>query len=467
MGVQELVDQAAYRESARTKYDLVQVINNFTNLQPKLSTYIHNDGSESQQVVLEGTIPIVYQGATYNIPMDIFIMLQHPVEVPKCYVRPTSNMMIKPGHSFVNADGLVSTEHVLTMTGSSAQQYNLTDFLFAMSQLFGNEPPLFTKPKPRVNAGSGGGGDYTQSATARTPVAQPRGDNRMRINPPFPSSGSSGRSSQSQSDGQPLHALGARPPASACSSGTQGCGGMASTTTCGLCYMAAMAEQPPPPEKTNSGASASLVNSAKSNYSSDAEGSSSATHASSVDTAKFATPRKEMEMLLTEKLQIALVSNFSKKRDDLELAMQGEEAMKGASTALDAQFKELEAMKRDLTAGLESISAKAGALEALKADEHRKEVKLEDRLVPHDSLSSQVVKLTAEQAAIEDCIYYLERALASASNPSVEISEFLFHTRKMSRDLFIRKHHLNKIAKVLARGEAGLGTGKEKEKDGS
>ena len=79
--------------------------------------------------------------------------------------------------------------------------------------------------------------------------------------------------------------------------------------------------------------------------------------------------------------------------------------------------------------------------------------------MPFDPLSGQIVKLTAEQAAIEDCIYYLERALASASNPSVEISDFVFHTRKLSRDLFMRKQHLTKIAKAVRDSESSGGDG--------
>ena len=69
-------------------------------------------------------------------------MLHHPVEVPKCYVR----------HIQYDdqAWSLLCESRWLSVVGScaeddgiSAQQYNLTDFLFAMSQLFGMSPAVY------------------------------------------------------------------------------------------------------------------------------------------------------------------------------------------------------------------------------------------------------------------------------------------------------------------------------------
>ena len=79
--------------------------------------------------------------------------------------------------------------------------------------------------------------------------------------------------------------------------------------------------------------------------------------------------RIEMERMLTEKLQIALVSNFSKNRDDLETAMHEEENMKKATNALESQFRTLEAMREQLVAGLVEISTKTADLVKLEASQ--------------------------------------------------------------------------------------------------
>jgi hypothetical protein len=138
----------------------------FSNLDASLGTLIHNDGTESQQVVMKGTIPISYQGATYNIPIEVFVMLRHPREMPRVYVRPIATMMIKPGHTFVNADGLVGSEPVLrSIGGSYNSSYELVNYLLGMATLFGQEPPLFTRPKPRVQVYNHGANDtYSNSS---------------------------------------------------------------------------------------------------------------------------------------------------------------------------------------------------------------------------------------------------------------------------------------------------------------
>ena len=61
-----------------------------------------------------------------------------------------------------------------------------------------------------------------------------------------------------------------------------------------------------------------------------------------------------------------------------------------------------------------------------------------------------MVRLAGEQAAIEDTIYYLERALASAENPSVQVADFVFHTRKLARNEFMKRRHLGKIMQAIA-----------------
>ena len=87
---------------------------NLPSLTPNIGTLIHNDGLETTQVVLSGTVPIIYKNVTYNIPVDVFILAEYPVKQPLVYVRPTSNMMIKPSHSFVDNNGYVNTNIVLT-----------------------------------------------------------------------------------------------------------------------------------------------------------------------------------------------------------------------------------------------------------------------------------------------------------------------------------------------------------------
>lgn len=53
------------------------------------------------------------QGVKYNIPVQLWLSEHFPHRAPIVYVVPTSDMIIKPRHSFVDASGIVSTPYIL------------------------------------------------------------------------------------------------------------------------------------------------------------------------------------------------------------------------------------------------------------------------------------------------------------------------------------------------------------------
>lgn len=71
---------------------------------PKVERLIHNNGAESELLVLSGTIAMFYQGKQYNIPVDIYVSEPYPEVPPRCYVRPTKDMEIKIGHRHVDRE---------------------------------------------------------------------------------------------------------------------------------------------------------------------------------------------------------------------------------------------------------------------------------------------------------------------------------------------------------------------------
>jgi len=106
---------------------------------------IHNDGNESKLLVLTGTIPIVYKGVTYNIPIDIYIPETHPVVGPKLFVRPTSNMIVQSNHKNVDSEGLVNLPYLNSWSSNSS----LLDLIHILCAAFSNAPPLYTKSNKR------------------------------------------------------------------------------------------------------------------------------------------------------------------------------------------------------------------------------------------------------------------------------------------------------------------------------
>lgn len=108
--------------------------------------------------------------------------------------------------------------------------------------------------------------------------------------------------------------------------------------------------------------------------------------------------------------------------------MHDEQAVEASTEEVTMQLAALAALSTDLQQGIETMAQKNAALDAYSAERSSQgEPDIEERLVPYDKLSVQMTKLSAEQAAIDDCMYYLELALASVMNPTFQTSEFLFH----------------------------------------
>lgn len=82
------------------------------------------------------------QGAKYNIPVLIWLPERYPSQAPLVYVTPTSNMIVKIGHSFVDPSGLVRSPYLSHWMPNS----DLSSSCQEMAMLFGAEPPLYTKP---------------------------------------------------------------------------------------------------------------------------------------------------------------------------------------------------------------------------------------------------------------------------------------------------------------------------------
>ncbi|KAG2437077.1 hypothetical protein HYH02_011336 [Chlamydomonas schloesseri] len=139
----------------------------FPTLTTKLSEYHSNDGRLLNVLKVEGTMPIHYQNAKYNIPILMWLAERYPYNPPQVFVVPTANMIIRPS-AFVNPSGQVATPLLRNWLFPSS---NLVDVVLEMSQVFGNEPPLYTKPAGYVAppvAATGG-----PSSTGGHPTAQP------------------------------------------------------------------------------------------------------------------------------------------------------------------------------------------------------------------------------------------------------------------------------------------------------
>lgn len=137
--------------------DLCDVHTRFPSLTPRLEKYTAENGAVQQLVTLAGTIPISYRGASYNIPINIWVMSYHPSGPPTIYVKPTANMDVKERHDHVDRNGLVYLPYLANW---NVQHSTILGAIGAMSAVFSKQPPVYSKAK------QGGGRSSAQAERA-------------------------------------------------------------------------------------------------------------------------------------------------------------------------------------------------------------------------------------------------------------------------------------------------------------
>ncbi|XP_078196855.1 ubiquitin-conjugating enzyme E2 variant 3 isoform X7 [Callithrix jacchus] len=78
----------------------------FPHFKYSMDTYVFKDSSQKNLLNFAGTIPVIYQGNTYNIPIRFWILDSHPFAPPICFLKPTANMGISVG-KHVDAQGRI------------------------------------------------------------------------------------------------------------------------------------------------------------------------------------------------------------------------------------------------------------------------------------------------------------------------------------------------------------------------
>ena len=150
--VSRLLEQrlgGVYRDPARVNRDASTVLKSSigSNLQPIVTHYAdENTGDTSTVLDLQGTIAIHYRGNTYQVLMDIYIIEQYPIKPPVCYVRLVPNMYIKENHKHVQLG--TGRVYIPYLSEWNATTHNLIELIVAISSIFSNDPPVFSRPPP-------------------------------------------------------------------------------------------------------------------------------------------------------------------------------------------------------------------------------------------------------------------------------------------------------------------------------
>lgn len=164
-----------YPSKDRVYADVDAVLASYATLRPKTEVYTFNDGRTQLLICVHGLVPISYRGATYNIPVAIWITYGYQREPPLAYVVPTSDMFVRASKA-VDPSGQCDIEY-LRNWGRKSEGCSLIGLVQALQDQFSREPPVYAKPRtaPAAPAAS--------TTTSVAPAVQP-----SRPPPPLPGS---------------------------------------------------------------------------------------------------------------------------------------------------------------------------------------------------------------------------------------------------------------------------------------
>lgn len=89
-----------------------------------------------------------YQDVKYNIPITMWLLETYPRQPPLVFVTPTRDMIIKPRHPYVDGSGMVNSLYIQHWVYPRS---NLVELVQSLSLLFGQDPPLYSRPAAPVN----------------------------------------------------------------------------------------------------------------------------------------------------------------------------------------------------------------------------------------------------------------------------------------------------------------------------
>ncbi|XP_040183934.1 ubiquitin-conjugating enzyme E2 variant 3 [Rana temporaria] len=95
-----------YKFRDLTVEELRDVYKAFPGFIYSMDTYTFKDGSQKDLLNLSGTVPMKFQGNSYNIPICLWLLDSHPFAPPLCFLKPTDAMGIRVG-KHIDAQGRI------------------------------------------------------------------------------------------------------------------------------------------------------------------------------------------------------------------------------------------------------------------------------------------------------------------------------------------------------------------------
>lgn len=386
-----------YRDPARVTRDASALLQSKQgkNLRVKVAPLVQNDGSSTPPILMmEGTIPMRYKNAEYNIPLEVCVTPPYPVRPPVLFVRPSPHTMaLKENHRHVAHDGMVYMPYLHSWR---PHNHNLIDLIRQLSTLFGQDPPVYAKPA-------------NQPPRATTPGA-------VHVRPP---SSSSQQQQQQQQDIPPT-------------------------------YEDILKTSLKEAEERNRQLEAAEVEEA-------IRAAEAAQLSEEEERVRQAAQRearelRELRNQLTRKVQLHLQEHYQECRTDLvQHLLPTQKKLQAGTKIVQLQTDHYTKFQTHLQQhkGDKSFAAKVQneteQLQTLiqEAESEGGEPLIDELVLPKNVPSKQMLELSAQVASLTDAMYFMDTSLA---NNVLDLPTHLRQVRKLAKQQFMAKALLLKIA---------------------
>lgn len=398
-----------YKNVTATKKDVIDALENYKSLTYQLEKFVFNDGVIRDLFNLQGTIPVVYKNNTYHIPICIWLMDTHPNNAPMCFVKPTSTMQIKVS-MFVDHTGKIYLPYLHDW---QPQTSDLLGLIQVMIVTFGDQPPVYSKPKESVAPYPNQFGSNTGPPYPQMPF-MPQPNTSGNFMPPYPTTGSGGFPGY-----PPANNFGSFPPYPGGTAGTN-------VPSSGAGY--------PPYMQNTSGYNSNF----------DASGTGNTTGTITEEHIKAS-----LISAVEDKLKRRIQERVNQCQAEIETLDRTKQELTEGQTKIESIISRLQREEVELKKNISVLKDKEQELEkSLESLEKMDGIDVDEAVITTAPLYRQLLNAYAEESATEDAIYYLGEALR---NGVIDLEVFLKHVRQLSRKQFMLRAIMQKC-----RQKAGL-----------
>jgi ESCRT-I complex subunit TSG101 len=165
--------------------------------------------------------------------------------------------------------------------------------------------------------------------------------------------------------------------------------------------------------------------------------------------AKPVSVEDEFGSALTQKVQDILKRSLSDFAANMNIFLVGQQQVQRNSSTIKQNLEQLKKERNEieqLTESLKKFNDETDAWIAANSDKEVKEIPISELLIPSDTWSQQLIDAVAEDHAIEDIFYELDKFLEDGL---IKLEDFLKITRKHARDQFAARLLAKKVSEKI------------------